>query len=104
MSARARKKLSPSRFIAPLATLMILGYFGFHATNGQYGTRAHISMKTQIIQLEQELAKRTKIRNTIEARVALLRKGSLERDMVDEQIRRQLNMVRPNEIVLIYPK
>lgn len=104
MSARARKRLSPSRFIAPLATLMILGYFAFHATNGQYGTRAHLSMKTKIVELKQQLAERTSVRDRLESRVALLREGSLERDMVDEQIRRQLNMSRPDEIVVIYQK
>lgn len=101
MTVRLRKRLSITRFIAPIATLMILGYFAFHAFNGQYGTRAHIAMKTKIEVLNVELAVLIKQRTRLESRVALLREGSIERDMVDEQIRRQLNMVRPDEIVLI---
>jgi len=104
MSVRRRKSRSLTRFIAPLATLLILGYFGFHAFNGHYGVRARIAVEQQIAGLEKELAERTAAREKLERRVKLIRDGSLEKDMVDEQVRRQLNMVRPHEIVLLYPK
>ncbi|MEE9313351.1 MAG: septum formation initiator family protein [Rhizobiaceae bacterium] len=101
MAYRPRRRRSLSRFIAPLAALMILGYFGFHALNGQYGIRAHLAMEAQLVKLEQKLMERSAVRNKLEDRVALLREGSMEKDMVDQFVRGQLNMVREDEIVLM---
>ena len=101
MSVRKRKKRSLTRFIAPLATMMILGYFGFHAFNGQYGIRAQLAMEVRMANLEQKLVERTAVRNQLEARVAMLSDGTMEKDMVDQYVRSQLNMAREDEVVLI---
>lgn len=101
MAVRSRNRKSLTRFIAPLATLMILGYFGFHAFNGQYGIRANLAMQGKIKRLEARLEARTNVRVRLDSRVALLREGSMEKDTVDEYVRRQLNMVREDEIVLL---
>ena len=101
MAVRPKKRFTASRFIAPLATLMIMGYFAFHALNGQYGLRAHASMKVKIAELEQlKLDKQSEL-DLLEARVKLLREGTMERDMVDEQVRRQLNMLRDDEVMIL---
>ena len=102
MSIRRNHRFSFMRFVAPLATMLLLGYFGFHAFNGHYGVRAHLVMQSRIEMLESRLAERTKQRKLLESRVALLDEGSMERDTVDEHIRRQLNMARNDEIVLIH--
>ncbi len=101
MTVRSRKRRSLTRFIAPLMTMMLLGYFGFHAFNGQYGSRAHLAMQILIVDLQEKLEERTAIREKLEARVALLREGSLEKDMVDQFARQQLNLLRVDEIVLM---
>lgn len=101
MAVRKRKKRSLSRFIAPLATMVILGYFGFHAFNGQYGIRAQLAMEVRLDELEKKLAARTAVRDHLEARVAMLSDGTMEKDMVDQYVRAQLNMVREDEIVLL---
>jgi len=104
MAVRSRKRKSMTRFIAPLATLVVLGYFGFHAFNGQYGIRANIVMQKQMAELEDKLADRSRVRNALERKVALLREGTMEKDMVDEHVRAQLNMVREDEIVIFSAK
>ena len=104
MSVRSNKRLSITRFIAPLASLMILGYFGFHAFNGHYGIRANVVMEAKIVELDKVLKQRIQEREYLASRVALLREGTMERDMIDEQVRRQLGMARPDEIVLMIPK
>ena len=104
MVLRISKKRSLSRFIAPVATLVILGYFGFHAFNGQYGIRANLAMQKRMVELQTQLADLSKQRETLEARVALLRDGSMEKDMVDQHVRSQLNMVRDDEVVMFLPK
>ena len=100
MVLRRTKRRRLSRFIAPVATLIIVGYFGFHAFNGQYGIRANLAMQQRMGELEMKLAELTKHRETLEDRVKLLRDGSMEKDMVDQHVRSQLNMVRDDEIVL----
>ncbi|NKB52431.1 MAG: septum formation initiator family protein [Rhizobiaceae bacterium] len=100
MVLRRRKRRTLARFIAPLATLVIVGYFGFHAFNGQYGIRANLAMQTRMAELKIELAELTRRRDKFEERVKLLRAGTLEKDMVDQHVRAQLNMVREDEIVL----
>ena len=99
---RKRRRTSLARFIAPVMTLVILGYFGYHAMNGHYGIRAQVVMQKKLVALEGELLERTAVREKLEARVKMVRDGSMEKDMVDEQIRRQLNMLREDEIALIY--
>jgi cell division protein FtsB len=100
MVSRSRKRRSVTRFIAPLATLVILGYFGFHAFNGQYGIRANLVMQQRMVDLEVQLAQLTARRSILEDQVALLREGSMEKDMVDQHVRAQLNMLREDEVVL----
>ena len=100
MVLRRTKRRRLSRFIAPVATLIIVGYFGFHAFNGQYGIRANLAMQQRMAELEVKLAEVTKRREVLEDRVKLLRDGSMEKDMVDQHVRSQLNMVREDEIVL----
>lgn len=100
MVIRSRKRRSAARFIAPMATLVILGYFGFHAFNGQYGIMANLAMQQRIADLELQLELRSRERSRMESSVALLRDGSMERDMVDQYVRQQLNMLRDNEVVL----
>ncbi|MEP1208031.1 MAG: septum formation initiator family protein [Rhizobiaceae bacterium] len=104
MVLRRSKQRRRARFIAPLATLVIVGYFGFHAFNGQYGIRANLAMQKRMVELKTELAELTEQRNTLEERVKLLRDGSMEKDMVDQYVRAQLNMVREDEIVLFIHK
>ena len=100
MVLRRTKRRRLSRFIAPVATLIIVGYFGFHAFNGQYGIRANLAMQQRMGELEMKLAELTEHRETLEDRVKLLRDGSMEKDIVDQHVRSQLNMVREDEIVL----
>jgi cell division protein FtsB len=36
--------------------------------------------------------------------VGLLREGTLDRDMLDERLRQMLNLVQPNDIVILFAK
>ena len=48
-------------------------------------------------------ARATARRLALEERVALMRDGTLERDMLDEQARRALNMSAADEITIMRP-
>ena len=89
------------RMITPLATMLVLGYFAFHAFSGQYGIRARIAFDAKETELSTRLAALEAVRARVETRVQLLREGSIERDMLDERSRHALNLVRRDEIVLM---
>lgn len=89
------------RLILPAVTTIFLGYFGYHAVNGEYGMvgRARFESRTQ--ELNAELARLNAEKAALEAHVRLLRPSSLDQDMVDERARIQLSVVNPNEVVIM---
>lgn len=100
LRTRHRTRSLAGRIVTPLATMLVLGYFAFHAFNGQYGIRARIAFNAKETELATRLAALEAVRSRVEMRVRLLREGSIERDMVDERARHILNVVREDEIVL----
>ena len=80
---------------------LIFGYFGTQAFKGEYGISANIRLQNKAVVLEKELIVVTKKRNILEKRVALLRNGTIEKDMLDEQVRRNLGMVDKDDVVLL---
>ena len=100
MPVRRRKRNPLTRFITPVATMMLLGYFGFHALNGSHGLRAQVGMNARAAVLSEELHDVRARREAIERRLFLLADGSMDRDMVDEQIRYRLAMARADEIIV----
>lgn len=85
----------------PILSLLVFGYFGTHAFTGEYGIRSHLKLQKKAVLLQQELEKTISMRKKLESRVALLRNGTIEKDMLDEQVRRNLGMVNQDDIVLL---
>lgn len=101
MITRQKKRTNRGRLIAPVLSLIVFGYFGTHAYTGQYGIRSQIKLEERTVELQQSLRQATKKRIDLEKRVALLRNGTIEKDMLDEQVRRNLGFVNFNDIVLL---
>jgi len=78
-----------------------LGYFGFHAIHGSYGILARADFEAEAERLAMELAELEAERAALDARAGLLRPGGIDPDMVDELARRDLNVIGPNEVVII---
>ncbi|MEX6507792.1 septum formation initiator family protein [Jiella sp. M17.18] len=89
------------RLIVPAITATFLSYFAIHAQSGQYGIRAKATLAHRLAERNAELAELTQKREQLERRVQLLHDGTLERDMIDEQARRALNVVNEDEIVIL---
>ncbi len=85
----------------PALAAAFLAYFGFHLVHGSYGLRAKTGFEAEKTRLEAILKEERARRESLERRIALLRDGSIERDMLDEQARRALNVVGPDEVVLL---
>ena len=87
--------------IVPAVCLAMLGYFLYHGITGRFGVQALSEMRETITRLEYELAAIIADRKALEERVMLLREGSLERDMLDEQARAMLNLFRADEVAIL---
>ena len=58
----------------------------------------------ELRQLHKDLAKTKAAREQMEARVTRLRDGSIDLDLLDEQMRRMLGVSAPGEIVVLQPQ
>lgn len=102
MLVRAQKQtLSPGRLVKPLVILCVLFYLSYHALHGDRGLYALVRERTEREHLQSELAKTKAQRQRMELRVSHLRDGSLDLDLLDEQMRRMLGVMKPGEIVVM---
>ena len=79
---------------------LLIGYFGIHAYGGNHGLRAKEDLAVQMKDLSEEVARLKAERAEWERRVALLRSGSLDPDMLDERARAMLDYVHQRDLVL----
>ncbi len=100
MWTKHHKKRRFGRFIIPAITVAFVSYFGYHCIHGELGLIATEKFEQQRLQRAQDLSKLTHKREQLERQVMLMSDGSLDKDMLDEIARYQLNVSRPDEIVI----
>jgi cell division protein FtsB len=100
MSTRQRKQSKLRPLLFPLLCLLIMGYFAYHAVEGDYGLFALGKLQDRVASLEAELAAARAERQQMENHVALMRPESLDRDMIDERAREALNMADAKDLVI----
>jgi cell division protein FtsB len=100
MPTRQRKQSKVRPLLLPLCCLFIMGYFAYHAVEGDYGLFALGELKERVASLEADLGKARSARERMERHVALMRPESLDRDMIDERAREALNMANAKDIVI----
>ena len=81
---------------------LLIGYFGVNAYSGNHGLKAKEELDLQIATLSTDLDRLKLDRAQWERRVALLRTGKLDPDMLDEQARALLDYAAPNELTLMF--
>ena len=96
-----RQAMTPMRLIKPLAWMFVAFYMGYHTLHGERGLYALMRDKRELAQLEIDLAKTKAEREKVELRVSHLRDGSLDRDLLDEQMRRMLGVMKKGEVVVL---
>ena len=101
MSARPTARSPLRRLLLTAFVVAYLGYFGLHALNGSFGVRARMDFDAETDLLEGELAELWLEKDSLESRAALIRPAGLDPDMIDELARRSLNVIAPNEVVII---
>ncbi|MCZ2203760.1 FtsB family cell division protein [Bartonella sp. A05] len=103
MWTKQKRRSIKARFILPLITAGVLGYFGYHMYHGEYGLYSRSKINQHIVELKEELHKLEAERISIEKRISLLRDGHIEKDMLDEYVRKNLNFSKPNELTILIP-
>src|SRR5690606_24138304 len=78
-------------------------YFAFHGYHGNYGLLAQRHFEQEIADLTIERDTLRAARSQREHRVGLLRADRLDPDLLDELARRDLGVVKPNDLVLLNP-
>ena len=90
-----------SRLIKPLALMFMAFYIGYHALHGERGLYALVREKRELGALNEELKQTKATREKLELRVSHMRNGSLDRDLLDEQMRRMMGVMKDGEIVVM---
>ena len=101
MWTRQRKRTNTGRLVVPALASAFLAYFGFHAYHGEFGIYSKYKLEERAATLSAHLADLQRERHELERRVQLLHDGTLEKDMLDEQARKALNLSRLDEVTII---
>ena len=88
----------------PAASLAVIGYFAFHAVAGNTGLVAWQGYKVEHAALEQQARVVAAQRQALERQTALLDPRHVDPDLADELVRKNLGVVRPDEVVVDLPE
>jgi cell division protein FtsB len=83
---------------------LVIAYFAVNAYTGNHGIRAKHDLDQRIAELTVELTALKAERGDWERRVSLLRSNSLDPDMLDEQARKLLDYISPDELTMPFRK
>ncbi|WP_420404943.1 FtsB family cell division protein [Nisaea sp.] len=86
--------------VGPVIGCLLLGYFVFHAVEGDRGVHAWRALDSRIEAAESRLAVLKRRREALEKKVAMLHPESIDRDLLTEQARIVLNYQGRDEFVL----
>ena len=103
MWTRQHKQRNTGRLIIPSLCVAFLAYFGFHAYHGEFGINSKYQLEAQTVALQGQLDAIKARRMELERRVRLMHEGSIEKDMLDEQARKALNLSQADEITIMLP-
>ncbi|MFC3225911.1 septum formation initiator family protein [Marinibaculum pumilum] len=90
--------------VMPVVCLGAIAYFGYHAVVGDRGVHSYRQLETEIEIAEAALAKTVAERERLERRVNLFHADGLDPDLLEEEARLMLGLVRENEVVILLPQ
>lgn len=100
MSLSREIKRRAQDVLGPLLSCMVVGYFVFHAIEGDRGVLAWRALDDRIAVAEESLAIVKGERQYLEQRVAMLHPDSIDPDLLSERARVVLNYLHRNDLVL----
>ncbi len=103
MSGRVAPLELARRAILPSACLLVMSYFAFHAVSGNTGLLAWQGYKVERAAAEAQAAQVRADKLALAREVKLLDPAHVDPDYADELVRRNLGVVRPDEIIVPLP-
>ena len=93
-----------ARFVlGPVVGMALTGYFAYHLVEGDRGLLAWLSLTREIRLATANLDAVRAERGAVDLKVSNLRPDHLDPDLLDERIRATLNLVSPDDIVIMQP-
>ena len=89
--------------LGPLAGIALTGYFAYHLVEGERGFKAWLQLNREIRTATANLEAVHTQRAALDLRVLNLRPEHVDPDLLDERIRATLNLVSPDDIVIMQP-
>lgn len=100
--ALAQELRHRARHLVPqVLAICLVGYFAFHAIQGDRGVLAYMRLQESLNQTEAVLAELKAQRQSLAHRVSLLQPDNLDPDLLEERAREILNFARPDEVVIL---
>jgi cell division protein FtsB len=87
--------------LVPIIGLALTGYFAHHLVEGDRGLKAWFRLNREIRSATANLEMVRAQRTALDLRVANLRPDHVDPDLLDERIRATLNLVSPDDIVIM---
>lgn len=92
------------RAFVPAACLVLIGYFLSFAIGGPTGMLAWRGFDMEKKALQTELAAKVQEKQALQKQVELLDPKGVDPDLADELVRKNLNMVKPDEVIITLPE
>ena len=89
--------------IGPVLGIALTGYFAYHLVEGERGFKAWLRLNGEIRTAAANLETVRAQRAALEVKVSNLRPEHVDPDLLDERIRATLNLVSPDDIVVMQP-
>jgi cell division protein FtsB len=89
--------------VGPVFGLALIGYFAYHLIEGDRGLRAWLRITQELRHAKETLAAAQADRAVLDNKVSHLRSEHVDPDLLEMQVRRTLDVVRPDEIVIMRP-
>jgi cell division protein FtsB len=89
--------------VGPLLGLALTSYFVYHTIEGDRGLRAWRDITQQLRVASDQLSTVEAERDALAHKVAGLDPNHVDPDLLDQQIRATLDLVSPNEIIILQP-
>jgi cell division protein FtsB len=99
-----RALLRRVRFIlGPMFGIALTGYFVYHLVEGDRGLMSWFRLNREIPAATANLEAARARRAALELKVSNLRPSHVDPDLLDERVRATLNLVSPDDIVIMQP-
>lgn len=105
-SLELMKKLIEKRYVLRRNLMAVIGiclsfYFCYHLVAGQRGYLRLASLEYKIEKLSAEYEANRAEREKLEKRVVMMRPGTIDRDLLEEQARKMLGYRYDDELILL---